>query len=502
MTTVEKREWIVQFPEDDKSKVERPSLVAACRGNKRIAEVLEHALCVAYWQAKQQNLPADFKAVNLQLNRAKIMEKCKICEKTLINYLDTLHAWGFLENERYQRRYILHRDKIQAAIDTPPAKEERAKREYCSRKSCKSTESSKNLQDSKAVDFTKVVELQEKTVMLQEKVVELQEKVVTLTAFQSALSTWIEAALKGNFGLDYILLYILQDITSNISALSDDEHASLSLSLEEKIAFLQQALSSKKTEIVSQLPAPSETIPDVQDTPPTSEQPVPNLQLGAEASERSYSPNLSEETASEPSQPTLPDITTPPDSAKPTERSTNRKRAEKPAKPAKEPKEPTPKKQKHHPDLGKWYGMFNTTYRDLGKNEGIPSNFTVPNLAQYADAFDSLIAAGATLEQGKWLLTDIWKDSDPFWRKHRTPTAMAKQYAVRIGRMPRNLRVVEPPAPETSKPVEQPSEATSAEGCLASRWTRILSQTEFFKLDLDVRKDYKKWEREQQKKVG
>jgi hypothetical protein len=80
---------------------------------------------------------------------------------------------------------------------------------------------------------------------------------------------------------------------------------------------------------------------------------------------------------------------------------------------------------------------------------------------------------------------------------------MASQYAVRIGRMPRNLRVEPPPTLEIPKPVEQQSpEVTSPEGQLASCWTHILTQKEFFQLDLDVRKDYKQWERAQQKKVS
>jgi hypothetical protein len=193
-----------------------------------------------------------------------------------------------------------------------------------------------------------------------------------------------------------------------------------------------------------------------------------------------------------------------PDNAKPEHRTTH-KRSEKPAKPA-ELKGPS-KKQKHHQDIGKWYAMFNATYRELGKNEGIPANFTLPHLAQYADAFDSLIAAGATLEQGKWLLTDIWKDADPFWRKRRTPTAMAKQYAVRIGRMPRHLRVEEPAVLEVSKPIvqspETASEATQTEGQPTRRWTRILTDKEFFLLtNFEDRKDYMAWKRAQQKRVG
>jgi hypothetical protein len=254
-------------------------------------------------------------------------------------------------------------------------------------------------------------------------------------------------------------------------------------------------------ETVPQLPTSSETIsvPDTQLTPSASEQPAPESPLSIEASGNSYSPNSSDETNTEPSQQTLPDVAMPPDSAKPTERTPSRKRAGKPAleKPAKEQK---PKEPKHHPDLGKWYGMFNQAYRELGKKEGIPANFAIPPRKQYTEAFESMIEAGATLEQGRWVLSSIWNDPDPFWRDKRTPTAMASQYAVRIGRMPRNLRIVENPTPSEGS-IQSPDPA-QAEGQPVSRWTHILEQMEVLSLSLEDRKDYFVWKNAQRKKVS
>jgi uncharacterized protein YozE (UPF0346 family) len=79
-----------------------------------------------------------------------------------------------------------------------------------------------------------------------------------------------------------------------------------------------------------------------------------------------------------------------------------------------------------------WYVFFDNLYRS---KEGYPANFKVPRTKKNDEGIASLIEANATFEQAAFVFNDIWDDPDPFWKKNRTISSVASQFAVRVVKM-------------------------------------------------------------------
>ncbi len=121
--------WQVEFPSDDKvTRHLKPSLVAACAGNERIADVLDQIIYMASWEAKNKGMPASEKIVRIRRTHQEILEKLQYptSRRSLISYLHQINEWGYVLSQPYQRDFDVHFEKIQQAINNPPIQTEKS----------------------------------------------------------------------------------------------------------------------------------------------------------------------------------------------------------------------------------------------------------------------------------------------------------------------------------------------------------------------------------------
>jgi hypothetical protein len=206
--------WQVKFQEDDCTpQFSKRSLIAACRGNKRRADILDQFLLAGSWKVSNLKLPAG-EAVEISKSHEEIRAKLPytVSNSTLVADLDALNEWGFVLSERYGRTFTVQFKEIQAAMDNPPPVEKKPRGKHATKR--KQTESSNirtfskvehsevskvsNLELSRSDLLAKVSKLEDYVLKLEEKVLTLEEKVLTLELSEvpSCPSTsW----LKGSF---------------------------------------------------------------------------------------------------------------------------------------------------------------------------------------------------------------------------------------------------------------------------------------------------------------
>ncbi len=195
----------VTFPEGERPRVSlynRDSLTRACQGNERMASVLDYFLFEGSWEIDRQKLPEGCKVVEFIRKHAQILKRLtfNLSRKSLIGYLDTLNAWGFVNSEKFHNHYIVHFDTVQAAIDEPPATKERKSR---TRKGCKVE--AITTEDNASTLVQKVELLQRKVEELQRKVELLQPLGCNSSTLQPAFNALVEM-LQGHFPEVSILL--------------------------------------------------------------------------------------------------------------------------------------------------------------------------------------------------------------------------------------------------------------------------------------------------------
>ncbi len=174
----------VQFPEDEQIRgVDRPCLEAACYGNPRIANILNYFVYEAGREISRLKMDrGKTNVVPLQRTHKEILHSVsKVSRKTLIGYLDKLNEWGYVASQPYHKDYTVNIKAIEAAFATPPVVEPH-KRTF-TRKSCKVTTLSEELQPSNVVVEEKVVGLQHRVEELQLFCVTLQHRVEELQLF-------------------------------------------------------------------------------------------------------------------------------------------------------------------------------------------------------------------------------------------------------------------------------------------------------------------------------
>lgn len=171
----------INLPNNEKSNVTRPCLVAACRGNDNIADLLNYLLYEADEIAKKLKDDADLSAITLQLSHDKMLnrpnnegKRFNFSERSLIGYLGKLDEWKLVTTGKYGRSQVVHITAINAAIANPPVKPKGKPR---GKRKSGNVEANKPSAKSSTSAAKENVELKLKVDMLQEKVDLLQLKV-------------------------------------------------------------------------------------------------------------------------------------------------------------------------------------------------------------------------------------------------------------------------------------------------------------------------------------
>lgn len=190
--------WRVKFPEEDKlTRHLKTSLVAACYGNERIADVLDQLMCAASWEAKNKGYPEKEKVVRIKRTAQEILDMLQFptSRRTLNTYLHQLNEWGYVLSQPYQRDFDVHFETIQVAIDNPPAQPEKSCSEGLQEKGGKCADLPPSEREEKG---GKVAMLSTKVANLHKKVETLSTNVASLATFQTRLEA-LEKLVQDHF---------------------------------------------------------------------------------------------------------------------------------------------------------------------------------------------------------------------------------------------------------------------------------------------------------------
>lgn len=218
----------VNFPAKEKANVTRPCLVAVCRGNENIADLLNFLIYMAHEQKVEDS------DVTLQLTHSEMLNRPKdegkrfnFSERSLIGYLDKLDEWKLVTNGKYGRSQVVHTDAINAAIANPPAKPKgkpRGKRKSGNVEANKPATKSSTLAKENVELKLKVEMLQEKVDLLQLKVEMLQEfveKFQLSKSSESASQAQAEAKNASVYTIDTV--YTIDFFTGAYSRVDEED---------------------------------------------------------------------------------------------------------------------------------------------------------------------------------------------------------------------------------------------------------------------------------------
>lgn len=231
----------VNFPEKEKANVTRPCLVAACRGNENIANLLNYLIYEAQDLAEKTKVEAN--EITLQLTHDKMLNRPKnagkrfnFSERSLIGYLRKLDEWKLVTNGKYERAHVVHIDEINKAIANPPAKPQgkpRGRRKSGNVEDNKTPSKRSTLLSQENVELKLKVEMLQKNVeMLQLKVEMFQDFVETFQLSKSSNGAQEAASMAKNRALYSV--YTVDSVDFITGAIYQDDVEPVYPSLPEK----------------------------------------------------------------------------------------------------------------------------------------------------------------------------------------------------------------------------------------------------------------------------
>ena len=182
--------WRVNFPSGEGFNPDRPSLEAACRGNRTMGSLLNYFLFRASQEAEYQGLDESCKVVTITINREDILKTARISEKTLIGFLREFNELGYVLSARYSHKntFEVHFEAVDKAIIHPPERKLRGRPPKQ-----KQEESCSNLEEENTSTFdentsTYTAKLERKVEVLTGKLKSLEEKFTELQLLFTELS--------------------------------------------------------------------------------------------------------------------------------------------------------------------------------------------------------------------------------------------------------------------------------------------------------------------------
>jgi hypothetical protein len=175
----------VNIPQHERFNPDRPSLEAACCGNRTMGSVLNYFLFKASYEADRLYPNEQCKGVTVEISRDDILQVNRISEKTLIGYLSEFNRLGYVKRGPYQRTYEVSFEAINKAIAEPPKRHARG-RPKGTHKSC-SNSSQENTSTLPEISSTYVTELEQKVEVFSSKLKTLEEKFTELQLSQKVL---------------------------------------------------------------------------------------------------------------------------------------------------------------------------------------------------------------------------------------------------------------------------------------------------------------------------